>query len=112
MIQKGLNSSKGDIPQSSMGLGNTEGGKTNGRKLINGVECVQFERKEQFGTVQPTQTAAVLRPTKGKATKLSPDQNKPSKQVMYRQKQFSHKPKELIWATPKKYAYQPKAHAP
>ena len=54
----------------------------------------------------------MLHPTKGKATKLSPDQTKPSKQVMYMQKKIMQKPKELIWATPNKYAYQPKAHAP
>ena len=34
-------------------LGHTKGAKTNGRKLVNGFECVQFERKEQISTVQP-----------------------------------------------------------
>jgi hypothetical protein len=33
------------------GLGHTKGAKTNGRKLVNGVKCVQFERKEHIGIV-------------------------------------------------------------
>ena len=41
------------------GLGHIVGAKTNGRKIINGYECVKFERKERVGTDQPTQTAAV-----------------------------------------------------
>ena len=31
------------------GLGHTHGGKTNGRKVINGYECVQFMSKGQEG---------------------------------------------------------------
>jgi hypothetical protein len=41
----------GRHPSIKYGLGHTKGGKTNGRKLVNGFECVQFERKEQIGTV-------------------------------------------------------------
>ena len=48
----------------------------------------------------------------GKATNFVPDQTKPRKKVMYREKHISQKPKELIWATPNKYAYQPTVHAP
>jgi hypothetical protein len=40
------------------GLGHTAGDKTNGRKIINGYECVKFERKGKIGTDQPAQTAA------------------------------------------------------
>jgi len=35
-----------------------------GKKIVNGFECVQFERREQFGIVQPAQTMAVSHPTK------------------------------------------------
>jgi hypothetical protein len=41
------------------GLGHTAGAKTNERKVVNGYECVQFERKGKIGTDQPTQTTAV-----------------------------------------------------
>jgi len=55
-----------------------------GKKIVNGFECVQFERREEFGTVQPAQTAAVPHPKGGsatprknrKATNLSPNQTK------------------------------------
>ena len=46
-------------PQYKNGLGHTKGAKTNGRKLVNGFECVQFE-KELIGTVQPIEPVAVL----------------------------------------------------
>ena len=32
--------------------------------------------------------------------------------MMPKQKQVSQKPKESMWVTPNKYAYQPKVHAP
>ena len=41
------------------GLGHTAGAKTNRRKIINGYECVKFERKERVGIDQPAQIAAV-----------------------------------------------------
>ena len=31
------------------GLGHTKGAKTNGRRIVNGYECVQFERKGRIG---------------------------------------------------------------
>ena len=43
----------GRHPSIKDGLGHIKDGKSNGRKLVNGVECVQFERKEWFGIVQP-----------------------------------------------------------
>ena len=49
----------GRHPPIKDGLGHTKGAKTNGQKLVNGFECVQFERKEQIGTDQPAQLAAV-----------------------------------------------------
>ena len=30
------------------GLRHTKGAKTNGRKIVNGYECVQFERKTEL----------------------------------------------------------------
>ena len=47
----------------------------------------------------------------GKATNRAPDQTKPMK-MMPKQKQVPQEPKESMWVTPNKYAYQPKAHAP
>jgi hypothetical protein len=41
------------------GLGQTKGAKANRRKIINGYECVQFERKVKIDIEQPTQTVAV-----------------------------------------------------
>jgi hypothetical protein len=35
------------------GLRHTAGAKTNGRKIINGCECVKFERKQRIGIDQP-----------------------------------------------------------
>jgi hypothetical protein len=40
------------------GLGHTHGGKTNGRKVINGYECVQFVSKGQEGIDRSTQKVA------------------------------------------------------
>ena len=45
-------------------LRHTKGAKKNGRKLVNCFECVQFERMEQIGIVQPAQTMVVPRPAK------------------------------------------------
>ena len=46
-------------PSIKHGLGHTAGAKTNGRKIMNGYECVSFERKERVGTDQLAKTAAV-----------------------------------------------------
>jgi hypothetical protein len=51
---------QGRHPSIKHGLGHTTGAKTNGRKIINGYECVKFERKGKIGTDQPAQTAAML----------------------------------------------------
>jgi len=48
----------------------------------------------------------------GKATNFVPNHTKLEKKVTYKEKKISQKPKELIWGTPNKYAYQPKVHAP
>ena len=92
---------QGRHPSIKHGLGNTVGAKTNGRKIINGYECVKFERKERVGTDQPAQTVAVPQsrvavphcgsaavkagcaaPRKnGKATNSAPNQTKPKKKV-------------------------------
>ena len=86
-------------------VGHTKGAKINGRRIVNGYECVQFERKGKIGTYQPAQNATVQRPraavphsgsaiVKGgsamprknvKATNSTPDQTKPKKKV-YQQK--------------------------
>ena len=47
----------------------------------------------------------------GKATNSVPDQTKPKKKV-YQEKQVFQKPKESVWATKNKYAYQSKTYAP
>jgi hypothetical protein len=44
---------KGRHPSIKYGLGDTTGAKTNERKIVNGFECVQFERKDRIGTDQP-----------------------------------------------------------
>ena len=85
---------QGRHPSIKHGLGHTARAKTNGRKIINGYECVKFEMKERVGTNQPAQTASVphrgsavvkagcAAPRKnGKATNSSPDQTKPKKKV-------------------------------
>ena len=88
-------------PSIKHGLNHTKGAKTNGRRIVNGFECVQFERKGKIGIDQPTQTAAVQRPRaavphsgsatvkggsavphkNGKATHSVLDQTKPMKKV-------------------------------
>ena len=47
----------------------------------------------------------------GKAANSIPNQIKPKKK-MYQEKQVFQKPKESVWATKNKYAYQPKTYAP
>ena len=44
---------QGRHPSIKHGFGHTTGAKTNGRKIINGYECVKFERKERVGIDQP-----------------------------------------------------------
>jgi hypothetical protein len=44
------------------GLGHTKGAKTNGRKVINGYECVQFMSKGKVGIDQPAQMVAQKQP--------------------------------------------------
>ena len=61
---KGPQFKQGIHPSIKHGLGHTAGAKTNGRKIINGYECVKFERKERVGIDQPAQTAAVPLPAK------------------------------------------------
>ena len=90
---------QGRHPSIKHGLGHTAGAKTNVRKIINGYECVKFERKKRVGIDQPAQTAVVSQsraavshrssatvkaayaaPCKsGKATNSAPDQTKPKK---------------------------------
>jgi hypothetical protein len=92
---------QGRHPSINHGLGHTVGAKTNGRKIINGYECVKFERKGKISTDRPVQIAAVLHhrvamphsgsvtvkggsaaPRKnGKATNFVPNQTKPKKKV-------------------------------
>ena len=47
---KGPQLKQGRHPSIKHGLGHTKGAKTNGRKIVNGYECVQFERKDIIGT--------------------------------------------------------------
>ena len=49
MNQKGHNTRKGRHPSIKHSLGHTTGAKTNGRRIVNGYECVQFERKGRIG---------------------------------------------------------------
>ena len=58
---KGSQFKQGRHPSIKHGLGHTKGAKTNGRRIVNGYECVQFERKGKIGIDQPTQTTAVPR---------------------------------------------------
>jgi hypothetical protein len=44
---------QGRHPSIKLGLGHTTGAKTNGRKIINGYECVKFERKDKIGIDRP-----------------------------------------------------------
>ena len=46
-----------------------------------------------------------------KAINSAPDQTKPKKKVS-QHKQVQQKPKELVWGTMNKYAYQPKFQPP
>ena len=91
---------QGRHPSIKHGLGHTAGTKTNGRNIINGYDCVRFERKERVGTDQSAQTAAVphygsvavkagcTAPRKnGKATNSAPDKTKLKKKV-FQQKQI------------------------
>ena len=50
---------QGRHPSIKHGLGHTAGAKINGRKIINGYECVKFERKKRVGIDQHAQTVAV-----------------------------------------------------
>jgi hypothetical protein len=52
----------GSRPSIKHGLGYIAGAKSNGRKIIHGYECVQFERKRKIGIDRPTQTAVVPHP--------------------------------------------------
>jgi len=47
----------------------------------------------------------------GKAINYVPNQTKPMKKVFH-QKHVFQKPRESMWGTKNKYAYQPKTHAP
>ena len=51
---KGPQYKKGRHPSIKHGLGHTKGAKANGRKIVNGYECVQFERNDRISTDQPT----------------------------------------------------------
>ena len=128
---KGPQYKKGRYPLIKHGLDHTKVAKINGRKIVNGYECVQFERNDRISTDQPTQPTVVQQPRalvprsssaavkggsatpnkNGKATHSVPDQTKPMKKVS-QQKQVSQKSKESIWGTMNKYAFQLKAHAP
>jgi len=48
----------GRHPHIKDGLGRIKGGKYNGRKIINGYECVKFINKGKVGTEQPAQKVA------------------------------------------------------
>ena len=59
---KGPQFKQGRNPSIRHGLGHTKGAKTNRRRIVNGFECVQFERKGKIGTDQSAQTVVVQRP--------------------------------------------------
>ena len=59
---KGPQYKKGRYPSIKHGLDHTKVAKTNGRKIVNGYECVQFERKGRIGVEQPAQIVVVQRP--------------------------------------------------
>ena len=44
------------------GLGHKKGDKTGERKMVNGVSCIRFEKKETIGEVQPMQNAEAPHP--------------------------------------------------
>jgi hypothetical protein len=52
----------GRHPHIKDGLGHTKGSKTNGRKVINGYECVQFMSKGKIGIERPAQMVAHKQP--------------------------------------------------
>jgi hypothetical protein len=84
---KGPQFKQGRHPTIKHGLRHTKGAKTNGRKIINGYECMQFERKDRIGIEQPAQIAVVphsgsAAPRRnGKATNSVPNQTKSKKNV-------------------------------
>ena len=59
---KGPQYKKGRYPSIKHGLDHTKVAKTNGRKIVNGYEYVQFERKDRIGIDQPTQLTTVQQP--------------------------------------------------
>jgi hypothetical protein len=59
---KGLQFKQGRHPSIKHGFSHTKGVKTNGRKIVNGYECVQFKRMGRIGVEQPTQTTTVQHP--------------------------------------------------
>jgi hypothetical protein len=52
----------GRHPHIKDGFGHIKGGKTNGRKMINGYECVQFMSNGRVGTDRPAQIATHKQP--------------------------------------------------
>jgi len=85
----------GRHPNIKDGLGLKKGAKTNGRKVINGYECVKFTSKGKMGTKQPAQKVTPWLPRaalptkggsaaphrKGKATHTSYASNKSKKHM-------------------------------
>jgi hypothetical protein len=53
---------QGIYPFIKDGLGHKKGGKTGERKMVNGVSCIRFEKKETIREVQPVQTVEVPHP--------------------------------------------------
>ena len=51
--QKGPQYKQGRHPLIKHGLSHTKGAKTNGTRIVNDYECVQFEMKGKIGTDQP-----------------------------------------------------------
>ena len=47
--QKGPQYKQGRHPSIKLRLGPTKGAKINGRTIVNGYECVQFEKKDRIG---------------------------------------------------------------
>ena len=52
--QKGTQYKKGRHPSIKHGLGHTKEAKTNGRRIVNGYEYVEFESKGKIGIDQST----------------------------------------------------------
>jgi hypothetical protein len=50
---KGPQFKQGRYPSIKHGLGHTKGAKTNGRKIVNGYDYVQFGRKGRIGVEEP-----------------------------------------------------------